>query len=53
MPLRRLHDRRFTVVQHNIEKKDGPLGVALDAGKDADGITLQEVWPGQVATLRA
>jgi hypothetical protein len=44
---------RFTVVQHNLEKKNGPLDAALQAGKSADGITLQEVCPDQLATLRA
>jgi hypothetical protein len=41
----------LTVVQHNIEKKDGPLGIALDAGNSADVITLEEVCPGQLDTL--
>lgn len=42
---------RFTIVQHNIEKKDGPLATALDAGKNAEAITLQEVCPDQLASL--
>jgi len=42
---------RFTVVQHNIEKKDGPLNTALEAGKTANAITLQEVCPNQLASL--
>lgn len=44
---------QLTVVQHNIEKKNGPLDVALGAGNNANGITLQEVCPEQLATLRA
>lgn len=44
---------RITIVQHNIEKKNGPLDVALDAGKSANGITLQEVCPAQLAALRS
>lgn len=44
---------KLTVVQHNIEKQGGALNHALDAGKNADAITLQEVCPAQLASLRA
>ncbi len=41
------------IVQHNIEKKDAALYVALDEAEriDADGIALQEVCPSQVQWL--
>jgi len=44
---------RFTIVQHNVEKKQGPIDQAIDAGKDADAITLQEVCPAQLTALEA
>ncbi len=43
---------RLTIVQHNVEKKQGPLDTAIAAGKDASAITLQEVCPSMLDELR-